>query len=95
MIRRLFYFLEILRVLYYLFDQITIILQGKFLGRPGEYNRVWGYRQEECGPGGCLMELCIQLAIIMVGKQAVNTLLEMLYPYVLKLCPNNKLVYSV
>lgn len=27
------------------------------------------------------MELCIQLAIIMVGKQAVNTLLEMLYPY--------------
>lgn len=26
------------------------------------------------------MELCIQLSIIMVGKQAVNTLLEMMYP---------------
>lgn len=26
------------------------------------------------------MELCIQLAIIMVGKQAVNTILEMLIP---------------
>ncbi|XP_059484748.1 anoctamin-1 isoform X2 [Neocloeon triangulifer] len=54
--------------------------KGKFVGRPGDYNRVLDYRQEECGPGGCLMELCIQLSIIMVGKQAVNTLLEMLYP---------------
>lgn len=26
------------------------------------------------------MELCIQLAIIMVGKQAMNTALEMLFP---------------
>lgn len=26
------------------------------------------------------MELCIQLAIIMVGKQTVNTILEMLFP---------------
>lgn len=26
------------------------------------------------------MELCIQLAIIMVGKQAINTILEMLLP---------------
>lgn len=26
------------------------------------------------------MELCIQLAIIMVGKQAMNTILEMLFP---------------
>jgi len=34
----------------------------------------------QCGPGGCLMELCIQLAIIMVGKQIMNTFLEMLFP---------------
>lgn len=34
----------------------------------------------QCGPGGCLMELCIQLAIIMVGKQIMNTILEMLFP---------------
>lgn len=26
------------------------------------------------------MELCIQLAIIMVGKQSINTILEMLLP---------------
>ncbi|XP_066991170.2 anoctamin-1 [Anabrus simplex] len=54
--------------------------KGKFIGYPSHYNRLWTYRQEECGPGGCLMELCIQLAIIMVGKQAMNTILEMIFP---------------
>nr|XP_031841580.1 anoctamin-1-like isoform X2 [Nomia melanderi]XP_031841581.1 anoctamin-1-like isoform X2 [Nomia melanderi] len=54
--------------------------KGKFVGYPGKYNRFFDYRQEECGPGGCLMELCIQLSIIMIGKQAMNTILEMLYP---------------
>jgi anoctamin-1 len=34
----------------------------------------------QCGPGGCLMELCIQLAIIMVGKQAYATVMEMVVP---------------
>ncbi|XP_076233394.1 anoctamin 1 [Calliopsis andreniformis] len=54
--------------------------KGKFVGYPGNYKRFFEYRQEECGPGGCLMELCIQLSIIMVGKQAMNTILEMLFP---------------
>ncbi|XP_050486172.1 anoctamin-1 isoform X4 [Bombus huntii] len=54
--------------------------KGKFVGYPGNYNRFFEYRQEECGPGGCLMELCIQLSIIMIGKQAMNTILEMLFP---------------
>ncbi|XP_019864929.1 anoctamin-5 isoform X2 [Aethina tumida] len=54
--------------------------KGKFIGYPKRYNKIFGYRQEECGPGGCLMELCIQLAIIMIGKQAMNTVLEMLFP---------------
>ncbi|XP_011697845.1 PREDICTED: anoctamin-1 isoform X2 [Wasmannia auropunctata] len=54
--------------------------KGKFTGYPGNYNRFLGSRQEECGPGGCLLELCIQLSIIMIGKQAMNTILEMLYP---------------
>ncbi|KAK9737785.1 Calcium-activated chloride channel [Popillia japonica] len=54
--------------------------KGKFIGSPKNYNRFFGYRQEECGPGGCLLELCIQLAIIMIGKQATNTVLEMLFP---------------
>ncbi|KAF4524726.1 hypothetical protein B566_EDAN014431 [Ephemera danica] len=44
--------------------------KGKFVGYPGNYNRFMHYRQEECGPGGCLMELCIQLAIIMMRLDA-------------------------
>jgi anoctamin-1 len=54
--------------------------KGKFIGYPGNYNRFFNSRQEECGPGGCLLELCIQLGIIMIGKQAVNSILEMLFP---------------
>lgn len=56
-------------------------LKGKFIGYPAKYNRIFGLRQEECKPGGCLMELCIQLIIIMVGKQAIMALQEMLTPY--------------
>lgn len=58
--------------------------KGKFVGYPGNYNLFFKNRQEECGPGGCLMELCIQLSIIMIGKQAVNTVLEMLFPLFFK-----------
>lgn len=43
-------------------------LKGKWVGTPSKYNRIFGFRQEECSPGGCLMELFIQLAIIMIGK---------------------------
>lgn len=56
-------------------------LKGKFVGYPKKYNRIFGFRQQECAPGGCLMELCIQLVIIMVGKQAVNAMIEMLIPF--------------
>ncbi|KAJ0181435.1 hypothetical protein K1T71_003520 [Dendrolimus kikuchii] len=58
--------------------------KGKFVGRPGDYVRFFGHRQEECSPGGCLLELSIQLAIIMVGKQFINTVVEMMMPYLLK-----------
>lgn len=58
-------------------------LKGKFIGYPAKYNRILGFRQEECNPGGCLMELCMQLVIIMVGKQAVNAIVEMLIPYIM------------
>ncbi|XP_020710663.2 anoctamin-1 isoform X2 [Athalia rosae] len=54
--------------------------KGKFVGYPGKYTRFFTFRQEECGPGGCLMDLCIQLSIIMVGKQAMNSVLEMVFP---------------
>ena len=59
-------------------------LKGKMVGTPAKYNRVFSLRQEECNAGGCLMELCIQLAIIMIGKQAINSFLEILIPFLLK-----------
>ena len=34
----------------------------------------------QCGPGGCLWELSLQLAIIMVGKQALLTIWENILP---------------
>lgn len=36
----------------------------------------------QCSPGGCLLELSVQLAIIMVGKQAMNTVMEMIIPMI-------------
>lgn len=59
-------------------------IKGKFVGSPKAYNRFFDFRQEECGLGGCLMELMIQLAIIMIGKQFLNALLESLWPLLLK-----------
>uniref|UniRef100_A0A8C3PPF2 Anoctamin n=1 Tax=Calidris pygmaea TaxID=425635 RepID=A0A8C3PPF2_9CHAR len=61
--------------------------KGRFVGRPGHYVYVFdGYRMEECAPGGCLMELCIQLSIIMLGKQLIqNNLFEIGIPYLKKL----------
>jgi anoctamin-1 len=58
--------------------------KGKFVGTPNDYNRFFDYRQEECGLGGCLMELMIQLAIIMIGKQFMNACLENLWPLLMK-----------
>uniref|UniRef100_A0A452TPK1 Anoctamin n=1 Tax=Ursus maritimus TaxID=29073 RepID=A0A452TPK1_URSMA len=61
--------------------------KGRFVGRPGSYVYVFdGYRMEECAPGGCLMELCIQLSIIMLGKQLIqNNIFEIGVPYLKKL----------
>ncbi|XP_077297344.1 anoctamin-5-like isoform X2 [Arctopsyche grandis] len=58
-------------------------LKGKFVGYPAKYNRILGYRQEECSPGGCFLELFIQLAIIMIGKQAVSSIMEILIPFLM------------
>ncbi|XP_068908006.1 anoctamin-1-like isoform X4 [Tenebrio molitor] len=60
-------------------------LKGKFVGYPAKYNRIFGFRQEECNPGGCLMELTLQLAIIMVGKQAINAVTENVLPLLTKM----------
>uniref|UniRef100_A0A3Q1FVN9 Anoctamin n=1 Tax=Acanthochromis polyacanthus TaxID=80966 RepID=A0A3Q1FVN9_9TELE len=57
--------------------------KGRFAGRPGDYVYLFGnYRMEECAPPGCLIELCIQLSMIMLGKQLIqNNVFEILIPY--------------
>ncbi|XP_065159820.1 anoctamin-1-like isoform X3 [Atheta coriaria] len=60
-------------------------IKGKFVGYPAKYNTVLGIRQEECQPGGCLIELTIQLAIIMIGKQTLNNFTEFGIPLIKKM----------
>lgn len=49
-----------------------------------EMKLIWVYlpQGDICDPAGCLSELCIQLAIIMVGKQVWNNFMEYLFPLV-------------
>jgi len=55
--------------------------KGKFVGYPGNYKHIIGnLRNEECGNGGCLIELAQQLAVIMIGKQCINNCQEMFIP---------------
>lgn len=61
--------------------------KGSFVDPPGRRSMyVFGkYRQDQCDPTGCFIELTIQLFIIMVGKQAINSFVELILP-VLKNC---------
>uniref|UniRef100_A0A8C9RA63 Anoctamin n=1 Tax=Scleropages formosus TaxID=113540 RepID=A0A8C9RA63_SCLFO len=56
--------------------------KGRFVGYPGHYGTLFGMRNEDCGPGGCLIELAQQLFIIMVGKQLISNAQEFLIPYI-------------
>uniref|UniRef100_A0A8D2LFV1 Anoctamin n=1 Tax=Varanus komodoensis TaxID=61221 RepID=A0A8D2LFV1_VARKO len=56
--------------------------KGKFVGYPGDPVYWLGkYRNEECDPGGCLLELTTQLTIIMGGKAIWNNIQEVLFPW--------------
>ncbi|CAG0886850.1 unnamed protein product [Darwinula stevensoni] len=54
--------------------------QGRFYGHPGDKEARDSFRYDLCDPAGCLYELCIQLCIIMVGKQALNNFTELALP---------------
>uniref|UniRef100_A0A3Q3VPQ1 Anoctamin n=1 Tax=Mola mola TaxID=94237 RepID=A0A3Q3VPQ1_MOLML len=57
--------------------------KGKAVGFPGDPVYLMGkYRNEECDPGGCLIELTTQLSIIMGGKAIWNNIQEVLLPWV-------------
>ncbi|XP_056135400.1 anoctamin-1a [Lampris incognitus] len=66
--------------------------RGRLVGRPGNYHYVVGsYRMEECAHAGCLMELCIQLCITMLGKQLIqNNLFEIGIPKLKKMLRKRK-----
>ncbi|XP_057696012.1 anoctamin-1a isoform X1 [Corythoichthys intestinalis] len=66
--------------------------RGRLVGRPGKYLYIAGsYRMEECAHAGCLMELCIQLCITMLGKQLIqNNLFEIGIPKLKKMLRKKK-----
>ncbi|XP_040039244.2 anoctamin-7 [Gasterosteus aculeatus] len=54
--------------------------KGRFIGYPGNYKTLFGVRNEDCGAGGCLIELAQELLVIMVGKQLINNAQEFIWP---------------
>ncbi|KAM7414737.1 hypothetical protein PAMA_019510 [Pampus argenteus] len=58
--------------------------KGKLVGYPGKYMYMFGkLRNEECDPGGCLIELTTQLVIVMTGKQVWGNIQEALVPWLM------------
>uniref|UniRef100_A0A8C6YAL2 Anoctamin n=1 Tax=Naja naja TaxID=35670 RepID=A0A8C6YAL2_NAJNA len=57
--------------------------KGKFVGYPGSYTYMFSrWRNEECDPAGCLIELTTQLTIIMAGKQIWGNIQEAIVPWI-------------
>lgn len=59
---------------------IAFFKNSHIIGYPGNYNRIAEGRMEGCDPSGCFIELCIQLAVIMVGKQFINSISKFAVP---------------
>ncbi|XP_019136897.1 anoctamin-9 [Corvus cornix cornix] len=56
---------------------------GRINGHPGHYVRIAGrWRLEECHPSGCITDLFIQMAIIMLLKQTISNIMEYLIPLI-------------
>lgn len=62
---------------------------GRINGHPGNYVRIAGYRLEECHPSGCLTDLFIQMAVIMLLKQTLNNIFEFTVPWLKSLFNRN------
>uniref|UniRef100_A0A8D0DK61 Anoctamin n=1 Tax=Salvator merianae TaxID=96440 RepID=A0A8D0DK61_SALMN len=57
--------------------------KGKFVGYPGHYTYMFDrWRNEECDPAGCLIELTTQLTIVMAGKQIWGNIQEAIVPWI-------------
>ncbi|XP_012170521.1 anoctamin-4 isoform X2 [Bombus terrestris] len=61
-----------------------VFFMGRFFVHPGDADarssEFFRIKTDVCDPAGCLSEVCIQLAIIMVGKQCFNNFVEILSP---------------
>jgi hypothetical protein len=66
--------------MYSSFFYIAFFKTSFVTGIPGRYHRIASVRMEGCDPSGCLMELCIQLAILLGGKQFKSQVQEILIP---------------
>ena len=58
-------------------------MQGKFYTHPADPESRVGlgqFKNDVCDTSGCLYELTIQMAIIMVGKQILNNFVELALP---------------
>lgn len=62
---------------------------GRINGHPGNYTRISSWRLEECHPSGCLTDLFIQMAIILLLKQTLNNIFEFTVPWVKSLISRN------
>uniref|UniRef100_A0A4W3IMM7 Anoctamin n=1 Tax=Callorhinchus milii TaxID=7868 RepID=A0A4W3IMM7_CALMI len=54
--------------------------KGRFIGYPGHYGSLLGVTNEDCGAGGCMIQLAQELLVIMVGKQIINNVQEFVIP---------------
>ncbi|KAK2853431.1 hypothetical protein Q5P01_006092 [Channa striata] len=61
---------------------------GRINGHPGNYARIYRWRLEECHPSGCLTDLFIQMAVIMILKQTLNNIFEFTGPWLKSLLGN-------
>ncbi|TSK19958.1 Anoctamin-9 [Bagarius yarrelli] len=60
---------------------------GRINGYPGNYVRIAGkWRLEECHPSGCLTDLFIQMAIILILKQTISNIFEFAKPWLKLYC---------
>ena len=57
-------------------------IKGRAFKNPGHETQdsFSKFEADQCDPGGCLYELFLQLAIIMIGKQFFNNFIEIAYP---------------
>ena len=57
-------------------------IKGRAFRAPGYLTggNIEKFQADQCDPGGCLYELALQLAIIMIGKQFFNNFIEIAYP---------------